>query len=100
MYKGFLTGIIFYLLICIGRGEAQTLNPYKYKKEPAIGIHFSLYDFNSAFLLRTAGLSQLLRSSSFTQVGYGNTAQAGLLNVSALNGSFDNILSLGSGNIG
>jgi hypothetical protein len=35
----------------------------------------------------------------FQQVGYGNTAQAGLLNVSALNGSFDNILSLGSGNI-
>jgi hypothetical protein len=38
-------------------------------------------------------------SSSFTQVGYGNTAQAGLLNVSALNGSANNILSLGSGNI-
>jgi hypothetical protein len=38
-------------------------------------------------------------SVSFTQVGYGNTQQAGLLNVSALNGSFDNILSLGSGNI-
>ena len=38
-------------------------------------------------------------SSSFTQVGYGNTAQAGLVNVSALNGSFNNILSLGSGNI-
>ena len=38
-------------------------------------------------------------SSSFTQVGYGNTAQAGLLNVSALNGDFNNILSLGSGNI-
>ncbi len=38
-------------------------------------------------------------SNSFTQVGYGNTAQSGLLNVSALNGSFDNILSLGSGNI-
>ncbi|HUK68723.1 MAG TPA: hypothetical protein VLW50_08230 [Streptosporangiaceae bacterium] len=37
--------------------------------------------------------------SSFTQVGYGNTALAGLLNVSALNGSFDNILSLGSGTI-
>jgi hypothetical protein len=35
----------------------------------------------------------------FTQVGYGNTAQAGLLNVSALNGSANNILSLGSGNI-
>ena len=37
--------------------------------------------------------------SSFTQVGYGNTAQAGLVNVSALNGSANNILSLGSGNI-
>ena len=37
--------------------------------------------------------------SSFTQVGYGNTAQAGLVNVSALNGSLNNILSLGSGNI-
>lgn len=31
-------------------------------------------------------------SFSFTQVGYGNTAQSGLVNVSALNGSFDNIL--------
>ena len=38
-------------------------------------------------------------SFSFTQVGYGNTAQSGLINISALNGSFDNILSLGSGNI-
>lgn len=38
-------------------------------------------------------------SFGFTQVGYGNTAQAGLINISALNGSFDNILSLGSGNI-
>ena len=37
--------------------------------------------------------------SSFTQVGYGNTAQAGLVNVSALNGSLNNILSVGSGNI-
>jgi hypothetical protein len=36
---------------------------------------------------------------SFTQVGYGNTAQAGLLNVAVANGSFNNILSLGSGNI-
>jgi len=38
-------------------------------------------------------------SYSFTQVGYGNTAQAGLVNVALANGSFDNILSLGSGNI-
>ena len=36
---------------------------------------------------------------SFTQVGYGNTAQAGLLNVSAANGSANNILSAFSGNI-
>ena len=35
----------------------------------------------------------------FTQVGYGNTAQAGLLNVSLANGSLNNILSAGSGNI-
>jgi hypothetical protein len=40
-------------------------------------------------------------SNSLTQVGYGNTVQnGGLVQVSALNGSFDNILSLGSGNIG
>ena len=32
-------------------------------------------------------------------VGYGNSAQSGLVNISADNGSFDNILSLGSGNI-
>ena len=36
---------------------------------------------------------------SFTQVGYGNTAQAGLVNVSVANGSFNNIASAGSGNI-
>jgi hypothetical protein len=35
----------------------------------------------------------------FSQVGYGNTAQAGLINVSLANGSLNNILSLGSGNI-
>jgi hypothetical protein len=38
-------------------------------------------------------------SYSFTQVGYGNTAQSGLLNVAVANGSFNNILSLGSGNL-
>jgi len=38
-------------------------------------------------------------SYSFTQVGYGNTAQSGLVNVAVANGSFNNILSLGSGNI-
>lgn len=38
-------------------------------------------------------------SFSFTQIGYGNTAQSGLLNVAVLNGSLNNILSLGSGNV-
>ena len=38
-------------------------------------------------------------SFSFTQVGYGNTAQSGFVNVAVANGSFNNILSLGSGNV-
>jgi hypothetical protein len=37
--------------------------------------------------------------SSLTQVGYGNTVQSGVLNVAVANGSLNNILSLGSGNI-
>jgi hypothetical protein len=37
---------------------------------------------------------------SFAQVGYGNTTQTGFLNFAILNGSLNNILSLGSGNIG
>jgi hypothetical protein len=37
--------------------------------------------------------------NSLTQVGYGNTAQSGFANVAVANGSFNNILSLGSGNI-
>lgn len=36
---------------------------------------------------------------SFTQVGYGNTAQSGLLNLSVANGSLNNVLGFGSGNI-
>ncbi len=36
---------------------------------------------------------------SFTQIGYGNTAQSGLVNVAVGNGSLNNIASLGSGNI-
>ena len=38
-------------------------------------------------------------SFGFAQVGYGNTAQSGLINVAVANGSFNNILSAGSGNI-
>lgn len=47
----------------------------------------------------TLWVSRYHPTYSFAQVGYGNTAQAGLINVSAANGSLDNILSLGSGNI-
>jgi hypothetical protein len=39
-------------------------------------------------------------SSVFIQNGYGNTAQNGVLNVAIANGSLNNILSLGSGNVG
>ena len=38
-------------------------------------------------------------SVSFTQVGYGNTSQSGPLDIAIAPGSFNNILSLGSGNI-
>ncbi len=38
-------------------------------------------------------------SSVFIQNGYGNTAQSGLVNVAIANGSLNNILSLGSGNV-
>lgn len=68
MYKGILIGLVF-CQIYSGKGDAQALNPYKYKKEPAIGIHFSLYDFNSAAILRTSGLGQVLSSSSYTKIG-------------------------------
>ena len=39
-------------------------------------------------------------TSSFVQLGYGNTSQSGLLDVALLNGSLNNILSLGSGGVG
>jgi hypothetical protein len=39
------------------------------------------------------------QSFDFTQVEYGNTAQSGLVNVAVANGSLDNIVNLGSGNI-
>jgi hypothetical protein len=38
-------------------------------------------------------------SNSFTQVGYGNVSQGSGLNIAVANGSLNNILSLGSGNI-
>jgi hypothetical protein len=38
-------------------------------------------------------------SSSFTQVGYGNTSQSGPLDIAIAPGSFNNFLSLGSGTV-
>jgi OOP family OmpA-OmpF porin len=48
-------------------GAAQST--YKYKKDPAIGIHFSLYDFNTAMLLHQVGLSKTLGAGSITNIG-------------------------------
>ena len=47
----------------------------------------------------TLCVSRCHPGSGFSQVGYGNTAQSGLLNVAIANGSLNNILGLGSGNI-
>jgi hypothetical protein len=38
-------------------------------------------------------------SSTLIQNGYGNTVQDGGLNIAVANGSFNNILSFGSGNV-
>jgi hypothetical protein len=38
--------------------------------------------------------------SSGVQAGSGDTAQSGVVNVSAANGSFNNVVSVGSGNSG
>ena len=35
-----------------------------------------------------------------SQEGYGNTVQTGIVNVSVANGSFNNVVSVGSGNVG
>lgn len=55
---------------------------------------------SAEFLPSRETLNVVSHHAGFAQVGYGNTAQAGFLNIAILNGSFNNILSLGSGNIG
>jgi hypothetical protein len=35
-----------------------------------------------------------------SQEGYGNTVQTGIVNVSVANGSFNNVVSVGSGTVG
>jgi hypothetical protein len=43
-------------------------------------------------------LRRQLPPRQHVQYGFGNTAQSGIANVAALNGSFNSILSIGSGN--
>jgi OmpA-OmpF porin, OOP family len=67
MQKVFLIGGLMCLLT--HAGTSQSLPVYHYKKDPSIGIHFSLYDFNSAMLLQQVGLSKTLHTGSFTNIG-------------------------------
>lgn len=67
MAKVFFIGITICLLTYAGIAQSQSLYPYK--KDPSIGIHFSLYDFNSAMLLRQVGLCQTFHTGSFTNIG-------------------------------
>ena len=67
MHKVFFIGVVSSLLIYTGDINAQSV--YQYKKDPGIGIYFSLYDFNSAATLRQSGLSQTIKSGSFTNIG-------------------------------
>jgi OmpA-OmpF porin, OOP family len=67
MQKVIFMGMMGCLLSCSDTGNAQTI--YRYKKDPAIGIHFSLYDFNSAFILSKMGVSQLLKAGNLTNIG-------------------------------
>jgi len=67
MQKVFLMGVMTCLLVYPGQGRSQSLYPYK--KDPAIGIHFSLYDFNSAMLIQQMGFSKTLQTGSFTNIG-------------------------------
>jgi hypothetical protein len=55
-------------------------------------------ELERAELLPSRVVSHHQPTFSFTQVGYGDTAQSGFINVAIANGSLDNILSLGSGN--
>ncbi|TDX01018.1 hypothetical protein [Dinghuibacter silviterrae] len=67
MLRVFFIGGIMCLLTQAGISQSQHV--YRYKKDPAIGIHFSLYDFNSAMLISQIGLSKTLNSGSLTNIG-------------------------------
>lgn len=73
------------LLTQAGMSQSQPI--YRYKKDPAIGIHFSLYDFNSAMLISQLGFSKTVNSGSLTNIG---NMQPGLA-LSFLNGLTDHM---------
>jgi OOP family OmpA-OmpF porin len=56
------------LLVCSIKGSAQE-ELYPHKKQPTIGVHFSLYDFKSALLSNKIGFWQTVRNGSFTNIG-------------------------------
>ncbi len=54
------------LLVFIGLGlVGSSLAQGEYKKSPSLGIHFFLNDFKTAQALRTAGLSNVIRSKEW-----------------------------------
>jgi OmpA-OmpF porin, OOP family len=67
MQKVLFIGCMVCLLMLAGDATAQW--HYPYKKDPALGIHFSLYDFNSATALREGGVNQLFKTGSLSNIG-------------------------------
>ncbi len=74
------------LLVCSLKGRAQE-ELYPHKKQPALGIHFSLYDFKSAFLSNKIGFWQTVKNGSLTNIG---DMQPGL-SLSYINGMTDHL---------
>jgi len=69
MQKEAFFGVVLCLLTYAGNAQSDSVCYYRYKKDPSIGIHFSLYDFNSAFLFQKIGFSQTLKGGSLTNIG-------------------------------
>src|ERR1700761_8737411 len=69
MQKVAFFGAVLCLLTCAGNAQSDSVFEYRYKKEASIGIHFSLYDFNSPSLFHQIGFSQTLKGGSLTNIG-------------------------------
>jgi OmpA-OmpF porin, OOP family len=86
-----LLSLLAVLLCTVAFGQKD------YRKNPAIGVNFTLFDFKTANELRTVGLSNVIRSNNFTNtnrmaIGLGITYLEGLGNhidfAGSLNGAF------------